>query len=241
MVTNFSLVGGLLALAISFDTINGERQSGSMKTLLSYPIYRDKIVYGKYLGGLTVVGIVSAITFVAGLGVFVGFSGLALTIDTLLRLGVFFFVSLIYMAIFLAVGLLLSIAVPQPSTSLLASMVVWLASIQLIPNIGYAIAQIFYPIRMSFRGDGPSFISQPGFEIIRNIISALSPSTAYEQIVNSVLTTNRLQFSSGAVAVVSQGVDQSLLTSSPYLIYFAVLLVAIFAGAYVLFMRQEIR
>src|SRR4030042_4781331 len=26
MVTNFSLVGGLLALAISFDTINGERK-----------------------------------------------------------------------------------------------------------------------------------------------------------------------------------------------------------------------
>jgi ABC-2 type transport system permease protein len=241
MITNFSLVGGVLALAISFDTINGERQTGSMKTLLSYPIYRDKIVYGKYLGGLAVIGIVSAITFIAGLGVFVGFSGLALTADTMIRFFMFFLVSLVYMAIFLAVGLLLSIAMPQPSTSLLASMIVWLASIQLIPNIGYAIAQILYPVRIRFQGGAPSFTSQPGFEAIRTIISALSPSSTYEQIVNNLLTTNRMQFSSGAVAVVSQGVDQSLLTSAPYLIYFAVILVAIFAGAYVLFMRQEIR
>jgi ABC-2 type transport system permease protein len=241
MITNFSLVGGVLALAISFDTINGERQTGSMKTLLSYPIYRDKIIYGKYLGGLAVICIVSAITFIAGMGVFVGFSGLALTADTVLRLVMFFLVSLVYMAIFLAIGLLFSIAMPQPATSLLASMIVWLASIQLIPNIGYAIAQILYPVRIRFQGGAPSFTSQPGFEAIRTIISALSPSSTYEQIVNNLLTTNRMQFSSGAVAVVSQSVDQSLLTSAPYIIYFAVILVAIFAGAYALFMRQEIR
>jgi ABC-2 type transport system permease protein len=241
MITNFSLVGGVLALAISFDTINGERQTGSMKTLLSYPIYRDKIVYGKYLGGLAVVGIVTAITFIAGMGVFVGFSGLALTADTMLRLVVFFLVSIVYMAIFLAVGLLLSIAMPQPSTSLLASMIVWLASIQLIPNIGYAIAQILYPVRIRFQSGAPSFTSQPGFEVIRTIISALSPSTTYEQIVNNLLTSSEMEFSSGAVAVVSRGVDQALLASAPYLIYFAVILVAIFAGAYALFMRQEIR
>jgi ABC-2 type transport system permease protein len=241
MITNFSLVGGVLALAISFDTINGERQTGSMKTLLSYPIYRDKIVYGKYLGGLAVISIVSAITFIAGMGVFVGFSGLALTTDTMIRFIMFFLVSLVYMAIFLAVGLLLSIAMPQPATSLLASMIVWLASIQLIPNIGYAIAQILYPVRIRFQSGAPSFTSQPGFEAIRTIISALSPSTTYENIVNNLLTTNQMQFSNGAIAVVSQSVDQSLLASAPYILYFAVILVAIFAGAYVLFMRQEIR
>jgi ABC-2 type transport system permease protein len=241
MITNFSLVGGVLALAISFDTINGERQTGSMKTLLSYPIYRDKIVYGKYLGGLAVVAIVSTITFIAGMGVFLGFSGLALTADTLIRFFVFYLVSLVYMAIFLAVGLLLSIVTPQPSTSLLASMIIWLASIQLIPNIGYAIAQILYPVRIRFQGGAPSFTAQPGFETIRTIISALSPSTTYEQIVNNLLTTNTIQFSSGAVVIVSQGVDQALLASAPYLIYFVVILILIFAGAYALFMRQEIR
>jgi ABC-2 type transport system permease protein len=241
MITNFSLVGGVLALAISFDTINGERQTGSMKTLLSYPIYRDKIIFGKYMGGLIVVSIVTAITFLTGIGIFVGFSGLPLTVDTGVRLGLFFIISLAYMAIFLGIGLLLSIVMPQPSTSLLTSMIVWLASIQLIPNLGYAIAQIFFPIRMTFRTDTAGFVTPSGFESVRTIISAFSPSTAYEQIVNNLLTTSTLQFNSGNVATISINLNQSLTTSAPLIIYFLVLLIAIFTAAYIAFMRQEIR
>jgi ABC-2 type transport system permease protein len=241
MITNFSLVGGVLAIAISFDTINNERQKGSLKTLLSYPIYRDSIVYGKYLGGLIAVTLVATITFLAGIGVFVSVTGLAMTIDTVIRLLIFFGVSLVYMAIFLAVGLLLSIVLPLPSTSLLASMIVWLSSIQLIPNIGYAIGQILYPVRFSLTNGRPSFATQTGFTTIRAIISGLSPSTAYENIVNSILTTNELQFTNGSPTMISVNVTQAIATSLPSLLYFVGLLIAIFAAAYVIFTRQEIR
>jgi ABC-2 type transport system permease protein len=241
MITNFSLVGGVLAIAISFDTINNERQKGSLKILLSYPIYRDTIVYGKYLGGLIAVTLVSAITFLAGIGVFISVTGLAMTMDTVIRLFLFFAVSLVYMAIFLAVGLLLSIVFPLPSTSLLASMIVWLSSIQLIPNIGYAIGQILYPVRMSFTSGRPTFATQTGFTTIRAIISGLSPSTAYENIINSILTTSELQFSSNQPTVISLNVAQALMTALPSLIYFLGLLIALFAAAYVIFMRQEIQ
>ena len=241
MVTNFSLVGGVLAIEISFDTINMERQRGSLQTLLSYPIYRDTIIYGKYLGGLIAVTIVSVVTFLAGVGVFISVTGLPITADTAMRLLLFFGVTLIYMALFLAVGLLLSIVLPEPSTSLLASMIVWLASIQLIPNIGYAIGQILYPVRMSFAEGTPSFSMPTGFQAIRAVISSLSPSTTYENIISSILTSSRLAFSSGSATVVSIDLGQALLQSLPSLIYFVGLLVAIFAAAYVVFMRQEIR
>jgi ABC-2 type transport system permease protein len=241
MITNFSLVGGVLAIAISFDTINNERQKGSLKTLLSYPIYRDTIVYGKYLGGLIAITLVATITFLAGIGLFISVTGLALTVDTVIRLFIFFGVSLVYMAIFLAVGLLLSIVLPLPSTSLLASMIVWLSSIQLIPNIGYAIGQILYPVRFSVTNGRSSFATQTGFTTIRAIISGLSPSTAYENIVNSILTTTELQFNSGSPTVISVNVTQALSTVLPSLIYFVGLLIVIFAAAYVIFTRQEIR
>ncbi len=241
MITNFSLVGGVLAIAISFDTINNERQKGSLKTLLSYPIYRDSIVYGKYIGGLLTVILVTTITFLAGIGVFVSVTGLALTMDTVTRLLIFFGVSIVYMAIFLAVGLLLSIVLPLPSTSLLAAMIVWLSSIQLIPNLGYAIGQILYPVRFSVTNGRPSFATQTGFTTIRAIISGLSPSTAYENIVNSILTTSQLQFTSGSPTVISVNVMQALATVLPSLIYFVGLLIVIFAASYVIFTRQEIR
>ncbi|HIH88512.1 TPA: ABC transporter permease [Candidatus Bathyarchaeota archaeon] len=242
MITNFSLVGGVLAIAISFDTINNERQRGSLKTLLSYPIYRDSIVYGKYLGGLLAVTMVSVVSFLGGMGLFISVTGIEMTTDTVLRLAMFFGVSLVYMAIFLAIGLLLSIVLPSPSTSLLASMIVWLSSIQLIPNLGYAIGQILYPVRMTFSQTGePSFTQQTGFTTLRTIISGLSPSTAYENIVNSLLTTSSLEFTSGTPTVTSISVTTALMSSLPSLLYFVGLLIAIFAAAYVVFMRQEIR
>lgn len=242
MITNFSLVGGVLAIAISFDTINNERQRGSLKTLLSYPIYRDSIVYGKYLGGLLAVTMVSVVTFLGGMGLFISVTGIEMTGDTILRLVMFFGVSLVYMAIFLAIGLLLSIVLPSPSTSLLASMIVWLSSIQLIPNLGYAIGQILFPVRMTFsQSGGPSFTQQTGFNSLRAIISGLSPSTAYENIVRSLLTTSSLEFTSGTPTVTSISVITALMASLPSLLYFMGLLIAIFAAAYIVFMRQEIR
>jgi ABC-2 type transport system permease protein len=242
MISNFSLVGGVLAIAISFDTINNERQRGSLKTLLSYPIYRDSIVYGKYLGGLLAVTMVSVVTFLGGMGLFISVTGIEMTTDTIIRLAMFFGVSLVYMAIFLAIGLLLSIVLPSPSTSLLASMIVWLASIQLIPNLGYAIGQILYPVRMTFsQSGGASFTQQTSFSTLRAIISGLSPSTAYENIVNSLLTTSSLEFTSGSPTVTSISVTTALMSSLPSLLYFVGLLVAIFAAAYIVFMRQEIR
>jgi ABC-2 type transport system permease protein len=242
MIENFSLVGGILAIAISFDTINNERQKGSLKTLLSYPIYRDSIVYGKYLGGLFAVTMVSTVTFLASMGLFLSVTNIALTFDTITRLAVFFGMTLVYMAIFLAIGLLLSITLPSPSISLLASVIAWLASIQLIPNVGYAIGQILYPVKMSISSIGmPSFTQQTGFTTIRAIISAASPSTSYESIVNSILTSSSLEFTSGSVTVKSIAVTDALMTVLPNILYFVRLLIGIFAAAYVIFMRQEIR
>jgi ABC-type transport system involved in multi-copper enzyme maturation permease subunit len=95
---------------------------------------------------------------------------------------------------------------------------------------------------MSFTDTGgASFTQQAGFDTLRTIISGLSPSTAYESIVNSVLTTSSLEFTSGAPTVTSISLMDALMTSLPSLIYFVGLLVAIFAAAYVIFMRQEIR
>jgi hypothetical protein len=94
---------------------------------------------------------------------------------------------------------------------------------------------------MTFREGGPGFTMQSGFTTIRAIISGLSPSTAYENIVNSILTTSELQFTSNQPTIVSISVDKALLTVAPSLLYFVGLLIAIFAVAYIIFTRQEIR
>lgn len=241
MVKNISTVGGLLAIAISFDTINKERLSGSLKVLLSYPVYRDSVLGGKYLGGFAVITIVTLTTLMTGIGVFVGVTGTPLTFDNMARFLIFLGMSFVYLALFLGIGLLLSIVLPDPSTSLLAAMIIWLASTQLIPNLGWAIASIVYPFSFVQTGTMTSFGPNPAHELLREIIRGISPSASFEKTIQSVLSTNKMEFSGYTHVNVPISLGQALMTCLPNLVYLVALLIVVFAACYVTFTRQEIR
>jgi ABC-2 type transport system permease protein len=46
----FSLIGMVLGIALGFDLITREKEEGSLKSLLSHPVYRDSVINGKTLG-----------------------------------------------------------------------------------------------------------------------------------------------------------------------------------------------
>jgi ABC-type Na+ efflux pump permease subunit len=48
------LLGAILAIAMGFDLITREKESHSLKSLLSHPVFRDEIINGKALGGILV-------------------------------------------------------------------------------------------------------------------------------------------------------------------------------------------
>src|SRR3990172_5791932 len=63
-------LGPLVGLALMFDSINGEQNRGTLSRLLSQPIYRDSVINGKFLAGLTTVSVmlVSIVIIVSALG-----------------------------------------------------------------------------------------------------------------------------------------------------------------------------
>ena len=72
----FSLVqfvaffGPLVGLILGFDTINRERNEGTLSKLLAQPIYRDAVINGKFLAGVVVISVmlVSIVLLITGLG-----------------------------------------------------------------------------------------------------------------------------------------------------------------------------
>src|SRR5580704_2473566 len=72
----FSMIGllgfliPLVAIALAFDSINGEFNRRTMSRVLAQPIYRDALLLGKFLSGLLALGIglVSLWLLVLGLG-----------------------------------------------------------------------------------------------------------------------------------------------------------------------------
>jgi ABC-2 type transport system permease protein len=57
-------LGAILAIAMGFDLITREKERGSLKSLLSHPVYRDEIINGKAIGGILALVFAVGIAFI---------------------------------------------------------------------------------------------------------------------------------------------------------------------------------
>jgi ABC-2 type transport system permease protein len=96
----------LVAIALAFDSINGEYGRRTMSRILAQPIYRDALLMGKFLGGLLVLAIclVTLWLLMTGLGILL--LGLPPSGEEILRGLAFLLCSLAYAGVWLAVALL---------------------------------------------------------------------------------------------------------------------------------------
>ena len=240
-----SLFIPLISIALGFDAVNSEKNSGNLSRLLSQPIYRDAVINGKFLSGLAVLTIiiVSMIAFVAGLGL--RLIGVPPTSEEILRLIAFILISVTYGAFWLALSLLFSVYCDRASTSMLSSLALWIFFFLFTSMIAGAISTAQIPIDSNSSAE---MIAQH-YEL-SGMLSRISPSTLYGEATNALLMPE-LGSLNPAIMMISTYTDgriftslsfsQSLLLIWPQLVSMISLAVACFAASYIKFMRQEIR
>jgi ABC-type transport system involved in multi-copper enzyme maturation permease subunit len=129
-----------LAIALTYNAISGERESGTLRLLLANPLPRAHVLVAKYLAHL-----VSLVTAVA-VGALVSLLMLSLSGSVALggRVALLFVLFLamtaVYASIFLLLGLAASAATGRSSTSLVALILVWALLIVVIPQTSRLIA-----------------------------------------------------------------------------------------------------
>ena len=140
-----SIVAPLLGLAFAFDAINGERAEGTLPRLLAQPIFRDDVINGKFAAGLAVIGIVlvAVIGIIAGFGIFR--LGIVPAPEEILRLVSWILVTFVYVGLWLAFGLLLSVLFRRAATSALIGFGVWFLITTFGPFILNAIVNAVSP------------------------------------------------------------------------------------------------
>lgn len=114
----------LIALMLSFDTIVGEYERGTLLLLLTYPIRRWQIIIGKFLGHLSILAIAILLGYGA-VALYFAIDGVGTAQewrDYFLMMGS----SLLLGAIFIALGYLVSVVVQQRSTATGISLGLWL-------------------------------------------------------------------------------------------------------------------
>src|SRR5690606_4541396 len=136
----------LVAIALAFDSINGEYSRRTMSRILAQPIYRDALLAGKFLGGLIVLAIclVTLWLLMTGLGILL--LGLPPSGEEVLRGVGVLLASMAYGGVWLAVALLFSTVFRSPATSALAALTLWLLFTvfwsMLTPLIANAVAPV---------------------------------------------------------------------------------------------------
>ncbi len=109
----------LVAIGLGFDAINGEHNRRTLSRMLSQPIYRDALLFGKFLAGLLTltISLVALWLLVIGLGLLL--LGVPPNAEEMARAFIFLFVTIAYAGVWLALALLFSIVFRSAATAAL--------------------------------------------------------------------------------------------------------------------------
>ncbi|MBP2133937.1 ABC-2 type transport system permease protein [Methanomicrobium sp. W14] len=130
-----SIFGSIIAIALGFDLITKERESGSIKAILSVPIYRDELINGKALGGIIVLVVATTIVFVLAFGILLIYS-IVPEIYELSYIFMFWFFTVLYLSGIFIMSLMLSTFAKSSGMSLIASLLALLILTSVIYTVG---------------------------------------------------------------------------------------------------------
>ena len=143
----FQIVISLLAFLFSYDAIAGERQNGTLALVLSNPIPRSKLLFGKYLGGILSLTVPLVFSLLVAL-LFIFLSPhVVISASDWARIGIFCLVSLIYMSVFFTLGMLFSTWVGRTTTALILTMFFWVLFVLIFPRASAFAVSKLLPIK----------------------------------------------------------------------------------------------
>lgn len=232
----------LIAIALAFDAINGEFSRGTMSRILAQPIYRDALLFGKFLAGLFTLALVLTTIWLLILGFGIVRLGLPPGGEEVARSLWFLLATIFYGGIWLALALVFSVIFRQPATAALASIAVWLFFMVFWGIIASILAQVLQPVQF---GLPQEVLAQTQLE---QMLARISPNTLYTETTLALLRPSIRSFGlvlpiqlQGAVLGSPLPLRQSLLLVWPQLTGLIAATILLFALGYVLFQRREIR
>ncbi|MBW2485919.1 MAG: ABC transporter permease subunit [Deltaproteobacteria bacterium] len=247
LVQFVALFGPLVGLILGFDTINRERNEGTLSKLLSQPIYRDTVINGKFLAGVVMITVmmVSIVLVITGLGLML--LGIVPGLEEIWRIFIYLIISIIYISFWLGCAILFSIIFRSTATSALAALALWIF-FSFFLTIGVnVLANALTPEA----GDAASEDVLWRAKVVK-AMTLTSPMKLYSDATATII--NPMRKSTGSMLTLGPmeslsmsrfsgplSLSQSVLIVVPYIISLMAITVICFVISYTVFMRQEIR
>lgn len=237
-----AIAAPLLGVAFAFDSVNGERHQGTLPRLLSQPIHRDDVINGKFAAGLAVISValVATLMIIAGFGLLR--LGIVPGLEEIIRLVAWLAVTILYVSLWLAFGMLLSVVIRRAATSALVGFGMWL--FVALPLVGPLLAELLGRFIATGASNAADYYST--IQWVQRLLPGQVYAEASAALLNPRVTTVSASeiYSSQYAQQIPQTVlsfDQSFLLILPHIVILVALTVGCFALAYHRFMRQEVR
>ncbi|HWV74971.1 MAG TPA: ABC transporter permease subunit [Pseudosphingobacterium sp.] len=234
-------LGPLLGISLGFDAINSEQNAGTLSRVMAQPIHRDYLLNAKFVGALVVIStLFFALGFlVMGAGIII--IGIPPSPTEFLRIIFFIILSILYVAFWLNLSILLSVRFQQAATSALTAIAVWLfftVFYQIIINV---VAKAMMPTETANPYEVMSY-QKLIMGLLRLVPSQLFSDATTTLLMPSIRSLGPLTMEQMYGAIPSPlPLKESLIIVWPQLTGLIAATVLCFALSYYSFMRKEIK
>ena len=140
-------VFSLLALLFTFDAVAGEREAGTLRINLSNALPRDVFLWSKLIGGYIVFVVPFLVSFLLGL-LLITWQGFPLgEFEIALPVLGLTLISLLYIAVFFAIGVVISTYLDNAKTALIVAFTFWVFAVLIAPRGAFVVAKLVAPTR----------------------------------------------------------------------------------------------
>ncbi|HEY6996241.1 MAG TPA: ABC transporter permease [Xanthobacteraceae bacterium] len=243
LVALLSFLVPLVAIGLGFDAVNGEHNRRTLSRVLSQPIYRDALLFGKFAAGLFTLALSLIVLWLLVIGLGLLGLGLPPNAEEMARALILLLVTIAYAGFWFALALLFSVIFRSAATAALVSLGVWL------------FLTILWPLFSPALADSVTTATDVlGVLDTRQIFARLSPSVLFNEIVAVVLdpsvrSTQQSMLAAMGLALLERGaipdapipLVQSVLIVWPQIVGLVAGSILLFVIAYIVFQRQEVR
>ena len=143
------LIGTLLsfmAIVLSYDSFSGEKEDGTLRLLLSNSVPRYIVLLGKFSGIFLTIAIPLFIGQLISIIIIRQSDIISLSIGDWGRIGFVALLSLLYVTVFIGIGLLVSSWSHRSSSSIIILLFIWVLLTLIVPGSSGLIARIVYSL-----------------------------------------------------------------------------------------------
>ncbi len=140
------IVLSLIAILFTYNAVNGEKESGTLKLVFANKLSRADYILGKLIGSWLAVLAPVLISFLIGALLVILF-GVDFDASHWGRFGFFVLASILYATCFMLIGVFVSALTHRSSVSFLILLVVWICTVLIIPKAATMLAGQAMPVQ----------------------------------------------------------------------------------------------